>query len=159
MVEWRVTVTGLDEAISALWMFPDEVDKGLFTVMSEGERLGLQTMRQLAPTRSGFLVSRMYSYMPDRFTVGLVSGAPYSLFVEEATKAHWIPKGGVPGPKMLRFRGTKGKWAGKWVFQRVIWHPGTRAQPFIRPAARRVLEYVPRRFMELMKAFLRAVGF
>jgi hypothetical protein len=54
-------------------------------------------------------------------------GKPYPLFVEFGTRAHIIRPKRRDG--MLRFRGRDG-----WVWASVVHHPGTSAQPFIRPA-------------------------
>ena len=61
---------------------------------------------------------------------GTVSAsAPYALHVEYGTKAHIIrPK----NKKALRW--ASGGGAGGWAFAKSVKHPGTTAQPFLRPA-------------------------
>lgn len=60
----------------------------------------------------------------DRVLVGPT--APYAPYVEFGTAPHEIrPK----TKQALKFRVN-----GKWVYARVVHHPGTKAQPFVRPA-------------------------
>jgi len=64
--------------------------------------------------------------------------APYAPYVEYNTKPHVIkPKG---GKKFLAWKDPgsvyavkKGKYMG-FVFSKIVYHPGTTAQPFLRPA-------------------------
>jgi hypothetical protein len=50
-------------------------------------------------------------------------------FIENGTKAHWIPKSNSGKRKMLRFM-----WNGEIIFRRRVWHPGTKARPFMKAA-------------------------
>lgn len=54
-----------------------------------------------------------------------------TMYVIKGTRPHWIPKGGRPGPKVLKFTVH-----GSTVFARVVWHPGTKANDFLTKALR-----------------------
>lgn len=59
-----------------------------------------------------------------------VHGAPYGLFMEVGTKPHRITSHGR-WPLRNRMTGQ--------VFGRSVWHPGTKPQPYLRPALDHVL--------------------
>jgi HK97 gp10 family phage protein len=62
----------------------------------------------------------------DRVTIGPDASIPYAGFVEHGTGPHEIrPR----NKKVLKFTVH-----GKVVFARVVHHPGTQAQPYVRPA-------------------------
>jgi hypothetical protein len=90
--------------------------------------------------------------MYNPYTIGLVSDAEYSAAQEFGSRPHEIR---AVNAKYLRFRGT----SGEWVFRKRVWHPGTSPRPFIMPAVRRVLKFIPQRFMEIMRVLLKQVGF
>lgn len=120
------------------------------------QRLGLETVgeakRTVAhKTRTTSRTIRLASFDDDsaRVTVG---GA--GAFLEFGTKAHDIPNGGARSGKVLRFpgKGVSTTLGGRvrtgalrklgnaaYVFARVVHHPGTKAQPFLVPAARKAL--------------------
>lgn len=73
----------------------------------------------------------MFSFRPK---ATIVFDVDYARYVNDGTRAHWIPRGGNPGPKVLKFQ-----YGGRTVFARVVWHPGTRANPFLDRALREVV--------------------
>lgn len=88
-------------------------------------------MQQRAPIKTGNLRGsiRVIVTMRGRIEVGPdVFIAPYAWDVEYGTKPHIIEA--KPG-KVLRFEA-----GGKVIYTRKVHHPGTKAQPYVRPAAR-----------------------
>jgi hypothetical protein len=138
--------------VNALRDFPTTTDQASRETLNQAERRGTQWMKELAPVRSGFLRSRIYGYMYNAYTIGLVSGADYSAPVEFGSRPHEIR---AVRANYLRFRGS----SGEWVFRKRVWHPGTSPRPFVMPAVRRVLKFIPQRFMEIMRVLLERVGF
>jgi hypothetical protein len=63
--------------------------------------------------------------------VRVESTHPATMYVIKGTRAHWIPQGGRPGPKVLKFSVKGGT-----VFARVVWHPGTKKNDFMTKALR-----------------------
>lgn len=102
----------------------------------------------LAPVDTGRLraaigpakFSRSWTLRP-RVTIEV--NVDYAAFVHDGTDAHWIrprpgrqgrPKrGGGNKPTYLRFQ-----VGGRWVYARAVYHPGTRARPFLDRALREV---------------------
>jgi HK97 gp10 family phage protein len=89
----------------------------------------LAEMEALVPVDTGKLRNSLQIQVdPDRVTIGPNEHiAPYGGYVEFGTKAHTIrPK--TPGGVLVF------KMNGKTVYAKKVHHPGTRAQPFVRPA-------------------------
>lgn len=95
-------------------------------VLIESANFLLAEMEARVPVDSGALRKSLAVRVEgDKITVG--PDTPYADYVEFGTKPHVIkPKkpGGV-----LRFQVN-----GQWVYAKVVNHPGTKAQPFVRPA-------------------------
>lgn len=91
--------------------------------------------RQIAPQRTGYLANsvRMSQNREEkgRYTFGysVVANAGYARYVHEGTGPS--RRGKYPGA--MRFYGTNAS-AGREVFTENVYHPGTRAQPFLRDA-------------------------
>ena len=111
-------------------------------------RLAISAVREqklMVPRRTG---NRGRSIRVGRVTpkeAETIAGASYALFVERGTKAHDI----VPRKaKALRFPANAGaatlsgrvRAGGQVRFAKRVRHPGTRAQPFMEPGARKALE-------------------
>lgn len=84
--------------------------------------------KQLAQVKTGRLRSSIQSRFEDGGLTGIVEArAAHAAYVEYDTRPHIIrPK----TAKMLRFKNRRGEW----VFAKQVMHPGTKAQPFMRPA-------------------------
>ena len=83
---------------------------------------------------------RLFPSTPGFNFYTLADGVTYGVDVEFGTAPHIIrPKAG----KALKF-----KSGGKTIFAKKIKHPGTRAQPFFRPAMDQVKEVWVARYME-----------
>ncbi|AHJ88321.1 tail assembly chaperone [Mycobacterium phage Hosp] len=92
------------------------------------------------PVRTGNL-GRTIGEMPQVYTPFHVSGgveatADYAAAVHEGSRPHRIA---ARSADALRF-----VWHGRVIFRKSVWHPGTRARPFLRNAARRVVAGDPR---------------
>ena len=92
------------------------------------------------PVRTGNL-GRTIGEMPQVYTPFHVDGgveatADYAAPVHEGSRPHRIA---ARNAEMLRF-----VWHGQEVFRRSVWHPGTRARPFLRNAGHRVVAGDPR---------------
>ncbi|AGT12925.1 tail assembly chaperone [Mycobacterium phage KayaCho] len=92
------------------------------------------------PVRTGNL-GRTIGEMPQVYTPFHVSGgveatADYAAAVHEGSRPHRIA---ARSADALRF-----VWHGRVMFRKSVWHPGTRARPFLRNAARRVVGADPR---------------
>jgi HK97 gp10 family phage protein len=101
----------------------DEVQKSALQIESNAKRL--------APVSNRAGGGNLRSYINHKITEGgfsaeVTSHADYSAYVEYDTRAHiiWAKKA-----KALHF-----KKGGADVFAKWVWHPGTKAQPFMRPA-------------------------
>lgn len=83
--------------------------------------------RRMAPGRMG---RRINAVVVGKH-VRIESSHHATMFVIKGTRPHWIPRGGRPGPKVLKFT-----LHGSTVFARVVWHPGTKANDFLTKALR-----------------------
>lgn len=75
------------------------------------------------------------TYTPYRVSGGVEATADYAAAVHEGSRPHRI--NARPGGA-LRFM-----WGGVETFRRSVWHPGTRARPFLRNAGTRVVTTDP----------------
>lgn len=94
------------------------------------------------PVRTGHL-GRSHRELPQVFrspfhvSGGVGAFATYAAPVHEGSRAHRIT---AKNGKALRFIGS----SGDAVFRRSVWHPATRARPWLLNAARRVVATDPR---------------
>jgi hypothetical protein len=75
-------------------------------------------------------------YTPFRVTGGVEATADYAAAVHEGSRPHII--------RARRADALHFWWQGREVFRKSVFHPGTRARPFLRNAARRVVAGDPR---------------
>lgn len=89
----------------------------------------LAEMEARVPVRSGRLRTSLgVRVEPDRVIIGPdAQVAPYGGFVEFGTRPHVIRPKRSGGVLVFTVGGTK-------VFARKVQHPGTKAQPYVRPA-------------------------
>lgn len=115
-------------------------------------RIGLQVVREaklLVPRKTATLGRsiRVISQSPQSVTVAAT--APYAAFVELGTKPHEITpnakralRWATSSSKGFRLTGrpssAKGNQIG-WQFATIVHHPGTRAHPYLLPAAKMVV--------------------
>ena len=96
-------------------------------LMKRGRRVQ-RNARAMAPGRMG---RKINAVIVDGH-VRVESNHEATMFVIKGTRPHWIPRGGRPGPKVLKF-----KMHGGTVFARVVWHPGTKKNDFLTKALRK----------------------
>jgi hypothetical protein len=87
--------------------------------------------RQLAPGKGPMkrgVSARMTTYGGE-LAVEVVSSHPATIFVIKGTKPHWIPESGNVNAKTLKFN-----WGGRTVYFKRVWHPGTKANNFLKKA-------------------------
>lgn len=70
-------------------------------------------------------------YRPYHVSGGVEDNVDYAAAVHEGSRPHYI--------RARRAEALHFYWQGREVFRRSVWHPGTRARPFLRNAARRVV--------------------
>lgn len=144
-----------------LGQFAEEIEKGCDRAVDRWVELGAATSREMAPG-PGYRVgnySRRAGYIPLKASIGSVAhghsgywytNAPHWKFVEYPTGAHSITgylvfpwKGGMFRWDDPRFSNwTEGSGA-------TVHHPGTGAQPFLKPAYELV---VKRQMMAILKS-------
>lgn len=101
------------------------VDTANDIVMTAGNAVAEQARRN-APKKSGTLANSIQVQALGRDTVKVVATAPYSGDVEFGTSPHVIvPKTG----RVLVFQ-----VGGRTVYARKVRHPGTKPEPYMRPA-------------------------
>lgn len=114
-------------------------------------QLARQTIREakiLVPRKTGNLGRSIHATTVTATTATVVASAHYAVFVEHGTRAHDITPNArkalrwaaAAGGRRLSGSPTKAALsgaAGGVVFATRVHHPGTRAQPFLLPAARK----------------------
>lgn len=111
-----------------------------------GEQVQKQ-MQQYAPVDTGYLRDHIQLIVsPGSVRVGPV-GVDYDAAVEYGTKPHTIRA--KPG-KTLAF-----KMNGRTIFVKSVRHPGTRAQPYIRPARQWAEKELPQKIALTGASFLK----
>ena len=114
-----------------------------------GERLvkavvgeGYHLVRQEAPVKTGDLrrsVQQRSSGLEGEVSVG----APYAVFVASGTQPHII--------RPVRARALRFEVGSEVVFAMRVQHPGTKANPFVKRAADRLLRLIPELFERIWK--------
>ena len=96
----------------------------------------IQSVAQsLAPIKSGALRKSITISHTSKTHITIGPQAPYGAYVEFGTKPHDIrPK----NKEYLTFKTRDGRW----VRTKLVHHPGTKAQPYMRPAAEQVLSQI-----------------
>lgn len=106
---------------------PAQLDAAAMKFLLSRARRVQRNARRMAPGRMG---RRVKAVVVGKH-VRIESTHPATLYVIKGTRPHWIPRGGRPGPKVLKFT-----MHGSTVFARVVWHPGTKANDFLTKALR-----------------------
>lgn len=106
-------------------------DSGITTqqVLIAASNQILAEMESRVPVDTGKLrTSLSITVDPDKVTIGPNENiAPYGGYVEFGTKAHEIRPKNPGGVLVFKMNGTT-------VYTKKVNHPGTRAQPYVRPA-------------------------
>jgi len=97
-----------------------------------------------APKRTTFLAHSIKVLLrADKLGSKIQVGANYGVFVERGTSAHVINAKNKP---FLVFQ-----IGGQWIRKRSVMHPGTKAQPFLRPAAEKEFPQLLTRISNILK--------
>ena len=133
MTATRFTVTGGDEIVRKLRALGVNMERAQEVVL----RAGAEVVRQAAADNVRSVSSSVASDITiqrvgDEGGAVVIGIAPtrktwYAVFLERGTRPHTVK---ARSGKALRFIGPSGD-----VYRRSIQHPGTKARPFMRPAA------------------------
>lgn len=108
--------------------------------------------QNIAPYKTGNLRRSIYTEIHDSPMIGVVrvdtNAAPYALGVEGGTKAHVI----MPRRSRALF------WKGARHPVRLVFHPGTKAKPFMRPAFEKNVDRIKEVFSEALKKIVVSLG-
>jgi hypothetical protein len=115
-IEWRMNPAGI-----AL------ISKANQDFLVKRARRVQRNARRMAPGKMG----RKINAVIQNGHVRIESSHEATMFVINGTRPHWIPRGGRPGPKVLKFT-----MKGNVVFARVVWHPGTKKNDFLTKSLR-----------------------
>lgn len=119
--------TDIDKAVAKMSKWGDQGVENAKTQVQKSALAVQSNAKSLAPSKTGRLRGQIRVKMAaDGLSGEVVSRSKYSAYVEYNTRAHIIR---AKKAKMLKF--TSG---GKTVFRKQVFHPGTREQPFMRPA-------------------------
>ena len=154
----EIKVDGLDSALHTARMFPQVVQERTPVVLDRVAKVVLGMMKANVAVHMGALRSSLYAVLSGRSTLKLGATAPHAIFVEYPTRPHVIlPRrpGGV-----LRFSVgiAPAVGLGRVIFTKRVFHPGTRAQPFLRPAAREAHKLIPQYLWEEIQKWLISMG-
>lgn len=119
---YEIKIEHLAELREAFKQAPREVDKFLQRATKDAGKLILQTEKEEVPIKTGQLRrSIVMDYRP--IAISIYPTVNYAPNVNFGTKAHVI----LPRTKkVLRFRSGN-----SWVFAQRVYHPGTKANPFV----------------------------
>lgn len=113
-----------------------KLKQSIFTFLDELTRFALEEMRRRAPERTGKLrgsIKRRLSLA--RLEGEIAPTVPYAVYVEYGTRAHMI--------RPVRASALRFEVEGEVVFAKLVRHPGTKPQPFVRETAEEVERQVP----------------
>ena len=145
-MEIHVKVEGLDEAFETMKVFPGEADKAIDETMRIASLRGYQWMYPITPIKTGELRASLFSRQTSPYRMEIGATAPHSIFVHQGTRAHEI--------RPVRAKALRFMMGGKVIFARRVWHPGTRAQPFVKITVDRLVEFIRTEFLKRMRTFI-----
>ena len=92
-----------------------------------------QEAQQLAPKRTGTLASSIVANFPGPLTAVIGPSASYGAYQEFGTRGPYEIHPRRPGGRLVF------QVEGKTVYAKKVTHPGLKAQPYMRPAAKDVI--------------------
>lgn len=133
MIHFTVEMKGLDELERRWTDAQRDLHSDLHTVVNYAVQEGAADARENhsfvnhTHRLEDSIEGRILSSSAGRVEAEMIAAAPYASFVEEGTDPHEI-----------RARGTALRWmdGGRPVFAKVVYHPGSKAYPFMKRAAR-----------------------
>ena len=145
-MEVEVKVEGLEKAYEMAKAFPVEVDKTIDATMREAATKGYAWMYPITPVKTGELRASLFSRQTSPYQMEIGATAPHAIFVHQGTRPHEI----LPvRAKALRFM-----IGNRVVFAKRVWHPGTRAQPFVKKTVDRLVEFIRKEIIDKMRIFM-----
>ena len=124
-MSFRVKVTA---DFSRMKQIPEEIAPIVRDAMRQGARWILEEARNLCPVDTGELRNSIKIRERGAYEFHVVADTEYAYFVEYGTRPHIIR------PRKAKVLRWFDRWTGKPIFARYVRHPGTRRQPFLRPA-------------------------
>ena len=103
-------------------------------------------MRSITPVKFGELRNSLFSRQTTMYRMEIGSRSRYAIFVEKGTRPHMI----YP----VRARALRFVVDGKVVFARKVRHPGTRAQPFVKPTVDRFVVFIREQILSKVRIFI-----
>lgn len=128
-MEFTFVIEGMPQLRAKAEALATDVRDGARRATYRATAMGERTARQLAPYRSGALQDSIEGTVEHTATGArgtVVADAPHAVFVEHGTRAHTIE---ARRAKALHWEDEGGEH-----FAPRVSHPGTEAQPFMKPA-------------------------
>ena len=104
-----------------------------------------KTMREEAPEKTGALEKSIRRTVSG-FESEISPQVPYAVYVEYGTRPHTITP--------VRARALRFEVGGEPVFTRLVHHPGTKPNPFVRRAAEKTVRKVSSTWMNVWEAIV-----
>ena len=146
MVEVVIRVEGLEQAIESAQYFPGEADKAIDLVMHRAASMGMAWMTPDTPVKTGALRQSLFSNQFSASSMEIGATAPHSVYVHQGTRAHEI----LP----VRARALRFEIGGQVIFARRVWHPGTKANPFVKRTVDKLVTFIHSEFIDRMRLFM-----
>ena len=146
--------------VGSLERLVPEMDDAFDTAMALVMADVVQEAAIRAPLKTGELILSIGSVQRGTFSRGTLSGvvsasAPHAASIEDGSKPHVIrPK----KKRALRWP-SGGTGANGWAFAKKVNHPGTRAQPFLKPALAAKRDGIADTFEKATRLAIRKAGF
>ena len=135
MIDIKVEVSGLD--IKAF-----RLEKPIEELVKKTADFAEKTMKEKAPKRTGRLRGSIRKKV-GRLEAEIGPSAPYAIYIEYGTRPHII--------RPVRARALRFEVDGEVVFTRLIRHPGTKPQRFIRETAEELQNQISRFASEVFR--------
>lgn len=136
-----------DESIRRALSDPNFVRGPLKTFLAKAGFIVEKNIKEIAPVDTGRLRSSVVTNLQP-LRVGIGPTVFYAPFVEFGTRPHWAPQGALQ--LWAGRHGFPSGPLGDFLVRRAIARRGTRAQPFVAPAARRSLPEIKNAAKDLL---------
>ena len=128
MIDFKIEVSGLD--IKTL-----NLERPIERLLEEAADYTEKTLKEKAPKKTGRLRRSIHKKV-GRYEAEIGPTAPYAFHVEYGTRPHII--------RPIRARALRFEVGGRIFFARLVHHPGTKPQHFVRETAEELKRYIPR---------------
>ena len=134
-MSYSIKVNNFDKIIKGLGKSKSIVKQEMGNAIIKSSLLAKREAKKAAPVKTGNLQKSIKTFKRGSFTAGAKAFAEYAGFVEFGTKPHTIKTR------------TKNVLASKTqVFGKQVYHPGTRANPFMGRTFKKILPKVDKIF-------------